>query len=258
MKVAITGAAGRMGQNLVKLISIADDMQLAAVLEHAHSPQLGNMIGDVTLSSDMDAAAKAADVIIDFSVPAALPGLLAAAQQHGTRLVIGTTGLSAADEAAITNAAKTIPIVYSGNFSLGVNVLSALVERAAAVMSSELFDIEIFETHHKHKVDAPSGTALLLGRSAAQGRNVALDNKAVRSRDGHTGARTAGDIGFSVARGGNVAGDHTVFFFGEHERLELTHRATDSVIFARGALHAARWLMDQPIGLYNMRNVLKL
>ena len=199
-----------------------------------------------------------ASVVIDFSTPDKTIEICKAATHAGVPIVIGTTGLSADQEKIIHDTAKKIPIVYSGNFSLGVNVLATLVERAAAALPPELFDLEIFEAHHSAKVDAPSGTALLLGRAGAKGRDQNLKDVMITARDGHTGTRPNGGIGFSSARGGDAAGDHTVFFYGPQERLELTHRASDRRIFARGALHAARWLVGKPAGLYTMRDVLGL
>lgn len=256
--LAITGAAGRMGQALTQQIHIAPDLALGAAFEHAGSPMLGKMADNCEITSDIAGGLKHAQVLIDFSVPAATVAAVKLAADAGIAMVIGTTGISADDEKAIHAAAKKIPIVYSGNYSLGVNVLTTLVEKAAAALPAELFDIEIFESHHKLKVDAPSGTALMLGRAAAGARGENLDEVMVPARHGHTGARNEGAIGFSVARGGDVAGDHTVYFYGLQERLELSHRATDRAIFARGALHAARWVAKQPAGLYSMRDVLGL
>lgn len=245
INLMINGANGRMGQTLIRLIGETAGLQLSAEL-------------DTHNADTMVAGLKASQVVIDFSAPDATMQLCDAAVAAGTAMVIGTTGLSAAQEAAIHAAAKKIPVVYSGNYSLGVNVLTTLVERAAAALPLELFDLEIFESHHKHKVDAPSGTALMLGRAGAEGRGQKLDDVMVPARHGHTGARKEGEIGFSVARGGDVAGEHTVYFYGLQERLELTHRATDRAIFARGALHAARWVANKPAGLYTMRDVLGL
>lgn len=210
------------------------------------------------ITSDIASGLALSQVAVDFSVPDATVKLCSLAADAGIAMVIGTTGISAEQEKAIHNAAKKIPVIYSGNYSLGVNVLTTLVERAAAALPPELFDLEIFEAHHKHKVDAPSGTALMLGRAGAQGRGQNLDDVMVPARHGHTGARKEGEIGFSVARGSDVAGEHSVYFYGLQERLELTHRATDRAIFARGALHAARWVVRQPAGLYTMRDVLGL
>lgn len=244
LNICINGAAGRMGQTLAALAAKVPDMKVT---------------GQFDVANPADAAALAgASVIIDFSAPDATVRLAPIAADSGVAMVIGTTGLSAEQEKIIHAAVKKIPIVYSGNYSLGVNVLAGLVQRAAAALAPELFDLEIFETHHNQKVDAPSGTALLLGRAGAAGRGQKLDDVMVATRHRHTGTRAEGSIGFSVARGGDVAGEHTVFFYGLQERLELTHRATDRTIFARGALHAARWVANKPAGLYDMQDVLGL
>ena len=198
-----------------------------------------------------------ADGIIDFTVPKATVALAKLAAKAGIVHVIGTTGCSAEDDAEIAEAAKKAVIVKSGNMSLGVNLLAALMKRVAKTLDDE-FDIEIVEMHHNKKIDAPSGTALLLGRAAAEGRHIDLGKAAVRSRDGHTGARRAGDIGFATLRGGTVVGDHTVIFAGPAERIELGHRAEDRMIFARGAVKAALWARGQKPGLYSMMDVLGL
>jgi 4-hydroxy-tetrahydrodipicolinate reductase len=198
-----------------------------------------------------------ADAIVDFTTPASTVELAGLAAQARIVHVIGTTGLSAADEAKLEAAARHAALIKSGNMSLGVNLLAALVKRAAASLGPE-FDIEILEMHHNKKVDAPSGTALLLGKAAADGRKIDLDKTSVRSRDGHTGARKSGDIGFAAIRGGTVVGDHSVIFAGASERIELTHRAEDRMIFARGALAAAKWGKGKKPGLYSMADVLGL
>jgi 4-hydroxy-tetrahydrodipicolinate reductase len=198
-----------------------------------------------------------ADGIIDFTAPVASVAFAALAAKAGKAHIIGTTGLSAADEVKIKEAAKNAVIVKSGNMSLGVNLLAALTKRVAKTLDRS-FDIEILEMHHNQKVDAPSGTALLLGRAAAEGRGVELDKQSVKSREGHTGARKPGDIGFATLRGGSVVGEHSVIFAGPAERLELEHKAEDRIIFARGALYAARWAQTQKPGLYSMMDVLGL
>jgi 4-hydroxy-tetrahydrodipicolinate reductase len=200
---------------------------------------------------------RAADALIDFTVPASTVALAKLAAEAKVAHVIGTTGFSAADERTIAAAARRIAIVKSGNMSLGVNLLAALTRRAAAALDPD-FDVEVLEMHHNKKVDAPSGTALMLGAAAAAGRKVDLGKRSVRGRDGHTGARRAGDIGFATLRGGSVVGDHSVIFAGPHERLELVHRAEDRAIFARGALAAARWAKRRKPGLYSMADVLGL
>ena len=201
--------------------------------------------------------AASADVLIDFSVPAALDPHLAACIAAGKPLLIGTTGLEADHHAAIDRAAERIAILQTGNTSLGVNLLAALVREAATRLGDD-WDIEIVEMHHRHKVDAPSGTALLLGEAAAAGRNIRLDERAVRGRDGITGARGAGDIGFASLRGGSVAGDHQVILATDQERIELSHRAESRIIFARGAIKAAQWLIGKAPGRYTMADVLGL
>jgi 4-hydroxy-tetrahydrodipicolinate reductase len=206
---------------------------------------------------DLAALAARADVLIDFSTPAALPEVLQAAAAAGRPVVVGTTGLGATEQAAIDGAAATIPVLQAANMSLGVNLLAHLVREAAARLGPE-WDIEIAEMHHRHKVDAPSGTALLLGAAAAAGRGIDLAKSSERGRDGMTGARTPGHIGFAALRGGSVAGDHLVILAGEGERVELGHRAETRAIFARGAIRAAVWLSGQRPGRYGMNDVLGL
>jgi len=265
MRLVVMGAAGRMGRMLVRTIGEMPGVAVAAALERAGSDALGKDAGvvaglppvGVPITDDPLQAVVNADGIVDFTAPAASVELAALAAQARIVHVIGTTGLSPSDLKKIDAAARHAVVVRSGNMSLGVNLLAALVERAAASLGPD-WDIEILEMHHKMKVDAPSGTALLLGESAARGRNIALAERSVRSRDGHTGARREGDIGFATLRGGSVVGDHSVIFAGTSERLELTHRAEDRAIFARGALRAALWARGRKPGLYSMRDVLGL
>jgi 4-hydroxy-tetrahydrodipicolinate reductase len=265
MRLVVAGAGGRMGRTLVKAISETKGLALAGALEDPRSPLIGWDAGTlagiseigVKLTGDADKAIAAADGVIDFTVPAASLHYAEAAARARKVHVIGTTGMSAADEAKIVLAAKSAVIVKSGNMSLGVNLLAALARRVAKTLDDS-YDIEIIEMHHNQKVDAPSGTALLLGRAAAEGRGVDLDQRSVRSRDGHTGKRNPGDIGFATLRGGTVVGEHTVMFAGPAERIELTHKAEDRMIFARGALHAALWARGQKPGLYSMADVLGL
>jgi 4-hydroxy-tetrahydrodipicolinate reductase len=265
MRLIVAGAGGRMGRTLVKAIAEAKGLTLAGALEDARSPLIGKDAGvlaglpesGVKLASDAAALLEKADGIIDFTVPAATVAFAALAAKFGKVHVIGTTGLSASDEAKIKEAAKTAKIVKSGNMSLGVNLLAALTKRVAKTLDDS-FDIEVLEMHHNQKVDAPSGTALLLGRAAAEGRGIDLDQHAVKAREGHTGKRNPGDIGFATLRGGSVVGEHTVMFAGPAERIELTHKAEDRMIFARGALHAALWARGQKPGLYSMLDVLGL
>lgn len=258
LRLCVNGAIGRMGTALSHLILESTDLRLVGALVRESHPEIGKKIGDAALSADMAGAIQQSDALIDFSTPESTVMLCEKAMESRKALVIGTTGLSGMQEKIIAKTARQVPIVYSGNFSLGVNVLATLVERAAAALPIEVFDLEIFEAHHRAKLDAPSGTALLLGRAGAAGRGQLLDDVMLSARHGHTGVRKDNAIGFSVARGGDVVGEHTVFFYGMQEQLELTHRATDRSIFARGALHAARWVTRQPAGLYSMRDVLGL
>jgi 4-hydroxy-tetrahydrodipicolinate reductase len=265
MRVIVAGAGGRMGRTLIKAIAESKGMALAGAVEDARSPLVGQDAGvlaglpanGITLGVDAKALLAQADAIVDFTVPKASAAFAALAAEAGKIHVVGTTGLAAEDEAKIRDAAKKAVIVKSGNMSLGVNLLAALVKRVAKTLDDE-FDIEILEMHHNQKVDAPSGTALLLGRAAAQGRGTDLAQRSVRARDGHTGARTPGDIGFAALRGGTVVGEHSVIFAGPAERLELVHKAEDRLIFARGALKAALWARGQKPGLYSMADVLGL
>ncbi len=265
MRVIVAGAGGRMGRTLVKAIAEAKGLTLAGALEGAGSPLIGQDAGalaglgdnGIKLVADAAPLIDKADALIDFTAPAATVAFAALAARAGKVHIIGTTGLSAADEGKIKDAAKTATIVKSGNMSLGVNLLAALTKRVAKTLD-DAFDVEILEMHHNKKVDAPSGTALMLGRAAADGRGIDLDQRKVMSREGHTGARKAGDIGFASLRGGSVVGEHHVIFAGPAERLELAHKAEDRMIFARGALHAALWARGQKPGLYSMMDVLGL
>jgi 4-hydroxy-tetrahydrodipicolinate reductase len=239
--VGIFGSAGRMGQALA-----------AAV------PDLGaTLAGGIDAGGDPVALARAADVLLDFSAPSALAANLAAARATGTPILIGTTGLTPNHHALIDEAAAEIAVLQTGNVSLGVTLLAQLVREAAARLGPE-WDIEIAEMHHRHKVDAPSGTALLLGEAAAAGRGIALAEAKVTERAGLTGARAEGTIGFASMRGGSVAGDHMVVFAGEGERIEIGHRAENRAIFAKGAVTAALWLAGKPAGRYTMAEVLGL
>ncbi|MEA2975712.1 MAG: 4-hydroxy-tetrahydrodipicolinate reductase [Alphaproteobacteria bacterium] len=265
MRLIVAGAGGRMGRTLVKAIAEIQGLTLTGALEDARSPLIGQDSGvlagleanGIKLAADPKVLMGKADGIIDFTVPQATVALAALAAEAGLVHVIGTTGLAAADEAKIKDAAKRAIIVKSGNMSLGVNLLAALVKRVAKTLDQE-FDIEILEMHHNKKVDAPSGTALLLGQAAAEGRGTDLVTSSARGRDGHTGVRKPGDIGFAALRGGSVVGEHSVIFAGPAERIELTHKAEDRMIFARGALKAALWARGQRPGLYSMADVLGL
>lgn len=265
MKLAIMGAAGRMGQALVQTATSMPGVTVVGGTESAGSNAIGSDLGTLAGLDPIGASVTdrslelfaEIDGVLDFTVPAASVEFAALAAQARIVHVIGTTGFSIEDDEKITIAARHATIIKAGNMSLGVNLLTALTARVARALD-ETFDIEIVEMHHRHKVDAPSGTALMLGEAAAEGRKVSLDRHAVRVRDGHTGARNSGDIGFATLRGGSVVGEHSVIFAGEGERLELTHRAQDRSIFARGAVKAAIWGRDKPPGLYSMFDVLGL
>ncbi|MGQ7791180.1 4-hydroxy-tetrahydrodipicolinate reductase [Faunimonas sp. B44] len=265
LRVVIVGAAGRMGRTLAEAVRAEPKLRLVGALDRSDCPDRGRDLGELTgggqtgivLTDDPLPLFANTDVVLDFTSPAATVAFAELAAQARAVHVIGTTGLSAEDEEKIRAAARHARIVKSGNMSLGVNLLAGLVRRAAAALGPD-FDIEILEMHHRHKVDAPSGTALLLGRAAAEGRGVTLDDVAVRSRDGHTGARPDGAIGFASLRGGSVVGDHSVVFAGAGERIELNHRAEDRSIFAHGAVRAAIWAFDKKPGLYGMADVLGL
>ena len=266
MKIGILGCAGRMGRALLKEVLESEGCVLAGGTEMPGHAALGQDLGalagkdDIGLFADEDAAAliAAADTVIEFSTIEATLRHVTLSAEQGTAHVIGTTGLDSDAKARIAVAAERTPVVCAANMSLGVNLLLGLTERVAKSLGPEAFDIEIVETHHRHKIDAPSGTALALGEAAARGRGVPLGDVADRGRDGMTGARKAGAIGFAALRGGDVIGDHSVVFAGLGERIEITHKAADRQIYARGAVHAARWLKDRPSGLYDMIDVLQL
>ena len=263
IKIAIPGAAGRMGQMIIREIAASDDLVLVGATDRPGSEAIGVDSGTLAgtgangvLISDEPASLFAgADVVIDFTSPAASVAHAGMAAAGDVALVIGTTGMTGSDEESLAKAGTTIPLVYCANTSVGVTLLGRLVEQVAAQLV-EGWDIEIVETHHHHKVDAPSGTALALGEAAARGRGVKLAEVSDMVREGQTGARRPGDIGFAVMRGGDVTGEHSVIFFGESERVEITHKATDRAIFARGALRAARFAAAAKAGFYNMEDVL--
>jgi 4-hydroxy-tetrahydrodipicolinate reductase len=265
LRIIVAGAAGRMGRMVVRAIHGAEGLKLVGALERENSPWLGQDPGvlagcpssSLTIVSDRLPLMLNADAIIDFSSPAATVELAALAAQARIAAVIGTTGLNDEDLDKIDAASRHAPIVRSGNMSLGVNLLAALTRRAAAALGDE-YDIEIFEMHHRMKVDAPSGTALMLGEAAAAGRGIALKTHSARARDGVTGQRRKADIGFASLRGGTVVGDHEVIFAGEGERLVLSHHAEDRMLFAYGALKAAHWAHGRKPGLYAMADVLGL
>ncbi|MGO8567298.1 4-hydroxy-tetrahydrodipicolinate reductase [Rhizobium ruizarguesonis] len=266
MKLVVVGAAGRMGQTLIRLIHSIEGVTLHAAIERTGSPFVGKDAGEiaglgptgVVIGDDPLNAFLDAEGVLDFTSPAATVEFSGLAAQARIVHVIGTTGCSDDDNTRIAAAARHARIVKSGNMSLGVNLLSVLAEQAARALDPDDWDIEILEMHHKHKVDAPSGTALLFGEAAAKGRGIDLATKSVRVRDGHTGAREAGTIGFATLRGGSVIGEHSVLFAGEGEIVTLSHSAADRSIFARGAIKAALWARDKKPGLYSMLDVLGL
>jgi 4-hydroxy-tetrahydrodipicolinate reductase len=263
LKVAVTGAAGRMGRELIRAVHASEGCVVAGAIEQKGSIALGQDAGQlaglgklgVTITDDALELFAKVDAVLDFTAPAASVEFAGLAANARIVHVLGTTGFTAADERKLEAAARHAAIVKAGNMSLGVNLLTALARKVAAALDAD-FDIEILEMHHRHKVDAPSGTALMLGQAAAQGRGVSLGDVSVRVRDGHTGERKRGDIGFAVLRGGSVVGDHTVIFAADGERVELVHRAGDRSIFARGAVKAALWGHGKPPGIYSMLDVL--
>lgn len=257
MKIAIAGAAGRMGQMLIREVGRTAGASLAALFENAGSNALGQEAGGQKIIADAAAAIGAADCVIDFTVPEATVAHAKIAADKGSAMVIGTTGLNPEQTAAIHACAQKTPILWAANMSMGINILQALVEKTASLLDPS-YDIEIVEMHHRHKIDAPSGTALALGRSAAAGRKVRLEEVWRKSRDGHTGARPAGEIGFATLRGGEEVGVHTVMFAAAGERLELSHRAFSRETYASGAVRAALWLEGKKAGLYGMKDVLGL
>lgn len=264
LKVAIAGAGGKMGAANIRAVTAAPGIAVISAFDRAGAPAVGKDAGElagiealgVTVTDDVAAALAGADAIIDFTAPANSVALAGEAARRGLVHIVGTTGCSEADDAAIRAAAATARIVKAGNFSLGVNLLLGLVKQAAAALPG--FDIEILEMHHNKKVDAPSGTALMLGEAAARGRNLDLKTHSVRVRDGHTGPREEGSIGFATLRGGNVIGEHRVILAGPGERIELNHIADNRALFADGAVRAALWARSQQPGFYSMADVLGL
>jgi 4-hydroxy-tetrahydrodipicolinate reductase len=265
VRLAVMGASGRMGQMLVRLIAENTETILAAAIVRSGHAWIGQDLGvamggaasGVVVTQDVDQALAVSDAVIDFTTPSVTVALAAHAAQAGVAHVIGTTGFSPDDLAAIAQAGQTGRIVRAGNMSLGVNLLVSLTRQVAAALGAE-YDIEVVEAHHRHKVDAPSGTALMLGQAAADGRGLALDAVADRGRDGITGARSVGAIGFHAIRGGDYIGEHDVIFAGDGERIVLRHVASDRALFARGAIRAALWLQGQAPGEYSMQDVLGL
>jgi 4-hydroxy-tetrahydrodipicolinate reductase len=263
-KIAIAGAGGRMGRELARIVHTTPGCQLAGGLEAKGSAYVGMDYGilfgvpnlGLKISDNADAVLRGIDGVIDFTVPAATLDLIRHTSALGKVHVIGTTGFDAKGEEAITlSGAAGARIVKSGNYSLGVNLLQSVLRKVAAILGDD-YDAEVLEMHHRQKIDAPSGTALMLGQAVADGRRVDLTKKSVRSRDGHTGARKPGDIGFATLRGGSVVGDHTVMFASDSERIEFTHKAQSREMFARGAVRAALWANQQPPGRYDMQDVL--
>lgn len=265
MKLAITGVSGRMGRMLVETIDASDTGEVAQAIERAGHAWIGKDLGEmmggaargVIVTADADAALRSVDAVIDFTAPQATIGFSKIAAQHGIIHVIGTTGMTETEIAALEPAQSAATIVRAGNMSLGVNLLVQLTKKVAAALDED-FDIEVIEAHHNQKVDAPSGTALMLGEAAAAGRGVQLSDVADRARDGITGARRRGDIGFTAIRGGDIVGEHDVLFAAAGERITLRHVASDRSVFARGALKAALWARGKPPGAYDMLDVLGL
>ena len=264
-RVAIAGASGRMGHMLIEAVLASDDCTLAAALDQPASPALGTeaaaFLGKTTgvrIESDLRAALSKADVLIDFTRPEGTLAHLAVAAELGVKVVIGTTGFTEAQKAEIAAFAQRTAVILSPNMSVGVNVTFKLLEMAAKALQEGGYDIEIVEAHHKHKVDAPSGTALKMGEVIAEAQGTQLADRAVYERFGHTGARVANSIGFASMRGGDIVGDHTVLFAGDGERIEISHKSSSRAGYANGSLRAARYLARQKTGLFDMYDVLGL
>jgi 4-hydroxy-tetrahydrodipicolinate reductase len=265
VRIAVTGAAGRMGKTLIEAIAATDNTVLAAALERPDSSLIGADAGElagigrngVLLVSELTNVITEIDVLIDFTAPAATLTNLQICQQHGKRMVIGTTGFNADQKTALHTLAEKTGAVMAANFSVGVNLCFKLLDTAARVLGDDV-DIEVYEAHHRHKVDAPSGTALRMGEVVAQALGRDLDKVAVYGREGQTGARSRETIGFATVRAGDIVGDHTVLFAADGERVEITHKASSRMSFARGAVRAAHWLHTQPARLYDMQDVLGL
>ena len=262
-RIAIAGASGRMGRMLIEAVTQSTDLQLAAALDQAGSPMIGQdacaFLGKpsgVLITDQLDTLAGV-DCLIDFTRPEGTLVHIEACVRHGVNLVIGTTGFGEAGKAAIAKAAESIGIVFAPNMSVGVNATLKLLDMAARILNSG-YDVEVFEAHHHHKVDAPSGTALKMGETIAHAWGKPLDEIATWARHGHTGPREPGTIGFSVVRGGDIVGDHTVYFCGTGERIEITHRSSSRAGYAEGSLRAARFLAAKQSGLFDMQQVLGL
>ena len=256
MKLAIAGAGGRMGRTLIDAVLADRELSLAVALEVPGSPALGKELGGVKVGSDLRALATA-DVLVDFTRPEGTLEHLEACVTHAKPIVIGTTGFSEIQKKSILEASRRIPVVMSPNFAVGVNVLFRLAQTAAGALGKD-YDVEIVEAHHRHKVDAPSGTALKLGEIVAKALRRDLERVATHGRKGDTGERPAAQIGFHAIRGGDIVGEHTVIFAGTGERVELSARSQSRMTYAAGALRAAKWLKDRPAGLYDMFHVLGL
>ncbi len=263
MKIAIAGSTGRMGRMLIEAVLAADDARLAAALEQPGNPHIGKDVGElfgaacgVPVSEDVARSVAACDVLIDFTRPEGTLAHLAACRAARKALVIGTTGFSDEQKKAIASAAREIPVVFAPNMSVGVNVVFKLLDLAARSFAG--YDVEIVEAHHRHKVDAPSGTALRMGEIVARALGRDLSKDAIFGREGVTGERRPETIGFSAVRGGDIVGDHTVMFIGAGERVEITHRSSSRANYAQGALRAARFLAGRAPGLYDMWDVLQL
>ena len=263
LKIAVFGANGRMGRAVTRVVTASADAEVAGACTEAGHETVGQDVGElaglgslgVIITADAEEALADADVAIDFTLPAAVSGNLAACKASGCALVMGTTGLTAEHVAMLDETSNSVSILYGRNLSIGVNVFTELARQAAHYLDAD-WDVEITEAHHRFKLDAPSGTALQLGEAVADARGSNLDDLAVIGRSGHTGERPAGAIGINSIRAGNIVGDHTVAFVSETETVELTHHAVDRELFASGALRAAQWLVGKPAGLYSMRDVL--
>jgi 4-hydroxy-tetrahydrodipicolinate reductase len=262
--VAVAGAGGRMGRMLIEAVLASSDCRLAGALEVAGSPMLGQDAGafagrhtGVRVTADLHEGLGGAQVLIDFTRPEGTLAHLAVCRELGVRAVIGTTGFTPEHKAAMGAHAQHLPLVLAPNMSVGVNVMLRLVESAARMLG-EAYDLEVTEIHHKHKIDAPSGTALALGEALARARGVSLADEGVFTRHGHTGERRPGSIGFAALRGGDIVGDHTVLYCGPGERLEITHRSSSRANYAEGSLRAVRFIVGKPAGLYGMADVLGL
>ena len=264
LSIAIAGASGRMGNMLIEIVLQSPDLQLVGAIDLASSPMIGNdatgflgKASGINVQADIKAALKDADVLIDFTRPEGTMSHLKACRELGVKLVIGTTGFTVDQKTQIEEASKHIAVVMAPNMSVGVNVTLKLLEVAAKALSSD-YDIEIIEAHHKHKVDAPSGTALKMAEVIAQAKNIDFQSNAVFSREGHTGPRKPGTIGFATVRAGDIVGDHTALFAGEGERIEITHRSSSRSNYAQGSMKAARFLASKKSGLFDMFDVLNL